>query len=1031
MKYGLVLSSFLVALSLVACGSDDDDDWGTQFADEFEDMLNSSNSYDDSNSSGSSSNSKNSSSSKTNSCSSNLSSTNSSSSEEVKPVVVPKTNVEIHYDTTRKVTIGTGKHDDPLISYSYRTVQVGPTLWLAENVRRSALTAKCYAEKDYNCDTYAPLYRSASGLCPADFRLPKLEEWQELLKIAGGTKVLMSKVLWGADGEDGGKDEIGFTMLPAGICTKGKCSGLGTEANFFAEKGDVRGYVTFRYGKDSLEWHTISNDDSTHLSIRCVQPATSFQKESEIGKVCTPASEVDVADGKKHFKCSVDSVWLQVLDSIPSSCASKDEDRRYLISKSEYLCIAGKVRQLTALETEVGRCREKNEGDTIIYNKSMYVCLSKEWTLKKIEDIYGKCNSDVDPAKIVKFMEKQYRCRNAKWDTLSTMEQKAGICTPSIEGDTVHANTATYYYTYICKNSQWKTCQTTEEYLGKCTRQRNGTVATYLTGSISSPTKNTFICEDSVWRAPNKTEARQGFCTVDRENEVVLDSSFYYVCKRGIWSEPTINEFPVPCDVDHEDTVYRTKSKWLVCDMIENKWRERTSLEQSIGLCTKANEGKRASSGSRSFYQCKNRSWVTIDSLVYYLGGCSANENYKAIKTHKSKDYYCNGTQWVAATINTVLGTCNSSTTRDTVRYKDSLYLCRSGSWVKATFELIAGYCSGSLNEGKVEYDFFTHTYKTCKYGSIGYGWIASTMHDIDPCDASRYGEVKKMPKDDNREFVCVNEYYVSFEKYETWRRMTKYDSIMGPCSPAAAGEIGEMPGEERKYVCNEGIPKHESSAWIPASKMEVLGSCTAANEGKKVNYATQTNICKGGKWTVEQGTVNIGGVAHKTVQFAGLTIMAENIRTETSSSICYRGNNNLSCEHGLHYTYDDAMSLCPAGWHLLDTSDISKIRSTAQYYSGHVYDVEIFSGDNSAWQAGPDKQRTDVYGIDIYGNGICAANGSCSENQREGYLWLRDVLATDSTKAYVNSYFYDRTSSYTSTMSKNVYLGARCVKDK
>jgi uncharacterized protein (TIGR02145 family) len=114
-----------------------------------------------------------------------------------------------------------------------------------------------------------------------------------------------------------------------------------------------------------------------------------------------------------------------------------------------------------------------------------------------------------------------------------------------------------------------------------------------------------------------------------------------------------------------------------------------------------------------------------------------------------------------------------------------------------------------------------------------------------------------------------------------------------------------------------------------------------------------------------------------------------------------------------------------------MDTSDIKKIQETAHYYSGHLMDVEIFSGDNSAWQAGPDKQRTDVYGIDIYGNGICSADGSCSENQREGYIWTRNELKTDDTKAYVNSYFYNRTTSYATTMDKNVYLGARCVKDQ
>ena len=1040
MKYGAILAALFFSLNLVACGSDDDDDmFGMkQMVDDFEEMGKN-NSSDSNKSSGS--NSKSSS-----------SSGDSYSSEEEAPEQVSRTFVEYHYDSTRKATIATRKYHDGLIDYDYRTVQVGLQVWLGENVRRSASTERCYNDKEAMCTTYGKLYRSTSGLCPPDFSVPTVDEWNKLLKVAGSTKALMSKTLWeDGNGKDApGTDAIGFTMLPGGICIGDKCSGLHTQANFFALKGDARGYVTFRPGKDSLEWHTIDEKDSVRVSLRCVQPASEVQKESELNKICKPSSEVYVTEGKKQFKCSVDSAWQQVLDSVPSSCASKDEDKRYLISNSEYLCISGKIRQLTEIEETIGRCQAKNEGDTATFKSTLYACRSGEWTQMKIEEIYGECTSAMDPTKIVLFNTSEYRCKDGAWKYVSRIERLRGFCTSAMEGDTavvqdtfstpeslvgpngVQVVNISHYQTraYKCTNGDWKQCSTDEDYFGECTAQRQGKVDSFPNFVIPQ-TSHLRICDNGVWRIPAGIELRQGFCTKDRQDELVKDSSKFYVCTNEAWTEATIDNFPIPCDEAHEDSVYTISSKKIYCDVNQGKWRTPTGIEQSRGLCTKSKEGQTVSSGSKTFYRCTNRSWVTIDSLLFYLGDCSTSKNYRAVKTYNSKDYYCNGEKWVAATVNTVLGTCNSSTTRDTVRYKDSLYLCRSGSWIKATFELIAGYCSVSLNEGKVEYDFFTHTYKTCKYGSIGYGWTASTMHDIDPCDASRYGEVKKMPKDDNREFVCVNEYYVSFEKFETWRRMTNYDSIMGPCSPAAAGEIGEMPGEERKYVCNEGIPKHESSAWISASKMEVLGSCTAANEGKKVNYATQTNICTGGKWTVEQGTVNIGGVAHKTVQFAGLTIMAENIRTPTSSSICYRGNNNLSCEHGLHYTYDDAMSLCPAGWHLLDTSDISRIRSTAHYYSGHLYDVEIFSGDNSAWQAGPDKQRTDVYGIDIYGNGICAANGSCSENQREGYLWLRDMLATDSTKAYVNSYFYDRTSSYTSTMSKNVYLGARCVKDK
>lgn len=1039
MKQWIKVCAFFFAISLVACGSDDDDDmFGMkQMADEFEDMANSGNSGDFFGSS----NSKNKNSSSSGS--------NLSSEEEEETVNIPKIVVETHYDSTRKVTIGTGKHNDALINYSYRTVQVGHTIWLAENVRRDARTAMCYNDKDSKCETYGMLYQSASGLCPADFRLPRLEEWQELIKTIGSVKSLMSKTLWGDDGESGGKDEIGFTMLPGGICTKGKCSGLGTEANFFTEKGDVRGYVTFKYGKDSLEWHTINNDDDTHLSIRCVQPATTFQKETEIGKTCEPKSEVDVIEGKRHFKCSVDSVWQQVLDSIPSSCSSKDEDKRYLISGSEYLCISGKIRQLTYVEKSLGRCVEKNEGDTARYSGTLYLCQSSEWKSMGIEDLYGKCTSSSNPTRVVQFDGDDYRCKDGQWDTLSVVEKERGFCDAEKEGERaqvqgvvmvpVLAGTVEtglvelksyrpYYFHYICRNNQWETSTTSEDYFGECTAARQGEVASYLSGFVETAGKITYLCENGKWRIPTKREDRLGFCTKDLENKLVLDSGLYFICKNGVWTEPSIDEFSIPCDKAHLDSVYKTWNHTLVCDVDTLKWREMDYQELKLGLCNEEKEGQtgRPSNSLASYYLCKNRKWVRTDSLNYFLGFCSTgSENYQKVKTHRDKkDYYCNGEKWVVAVLDDILGECTYANERDTVRYKDSLYICKQRKWQKATQYNVLGSCDVN-NKGEIDYNFMNHTNYVCD----SYAWDIADMNDIETCTASKYGVVKKMPNDDNREFVCSDYHYSAGQEMDRWRQLTPEDSAVGVCSPAQNGVVKEK--NSSMYICTLNTElMYASHRWDSPSKKEAMDyKCSSASSGTVINYATQKNICDGkGGWSVEYGSVTIGGVAHKTVDFAGLTILAENLKAPTVNSKCFEGNNNQSCTHGRLYTMVDAYEACPTGWHLMDSVEYKTIENMARNYSGRFHTIDIFDSGNSAWQAASSgKNNDDVYGIGIFGTGYCDATGKCDYSMRESYLWTTDVV--DLSTVYAVHHTYERKTEIV-RMNPNAHLGARCVKD-
>ena len=317
------------------------------------------------------------------------------------------------------------------------------------------------------------------------------------------------------------------------------------------------------------------------------------------------------------------------------------------------------------------------------------------------------------------------------------------------------------------------------------------------------------------------------------------------------------------------------------------------------------------------------------------------------------------------------------------------------------------------------------HTNYVCD----SYSWDVATMNDIETCTESKYGVVKKMPEGDNREFVCSDYYYSAGQRADRWRQLTPEDSAVGVCTPAQNGVVKEK--NSSMYICTLNTElMYASHRWDSPSKKEAMDyKCSSASSGTVINYATQKNICDGkGGWSVEYGSVTIGGVSHKTVDFAGLTILAENLKAPTVNSKCYEGNNNQSCAHGRLYTMVDAYEACPTGWHLMDSVEYKTIENMARNYSGRFHTVHIFDSGNSAWQAASSgKNNDDVYGIGIFGTGYCDATGKCDYSMRESYLWTTDVV--DLSTVYAVHHTNERKTEIV-RMNPNAYLGARCVKD-
>jgi uncharacterized protein (TIGR02145 family) len=153
-------------------------------------------------------------------------------------------------------------------------------------------------------------------------------------------------------------------------------------------------------------------------------------------------------------------------------------------------------------------------------------------------------------------------------------------------------------------------------------------------------------------------------------------------------------------------------------------------------------------------------------------------------------------------------------------------------------------------------------------------------------------------------------------------------------------------------------------------------------------------------------------GQQYKTIEVDGRTWMAENLNYKTDNSLCYDDNADNCKKFGQLYTWQDASTSCPAGWHLPDDAEWSHL---INFYGG-------------IWEAGKELKEGGNSGFNVLMAGYHDKEGFYGKIGESSYHWS----ATEQNDTYASfKGIYESVDNVgTFTYTKADAFSVRCIKD-
>ncbi len=238
-----------------------------------------------------------------------------------------------------------------------------------------------------------------------------------------------------------------------------------------------------------------------------------------------------------------------------------------------------------------------------------------------------------------------------------------------------------------------------------------------------------------------------------------------------------------------------------------------------------------------------------------------------------------------------------------------------------------------------------------------------------------------------------------------------------------------------------------------------IVESSSSKSAESSSNSTTTAEPCKTTtEDNCEYGTLEDSrdGHIYKTVKIGNQWWMAENLIFETEKSICREDKSSYCSKYGRYYLWSEAMDsigvysangtgcgfkvnctpnhpvqgICPSGWHLPDTSDISALYLAVGGKNTAGQKLKSLTDWTPTQTVCSNGNGSDSYGFSLYPVGYQNNLGQFASTTNGAYFWMSTFK--DSEHAYHTSFgsCVQNGSTPSSPETKNYKMTIRCIKN-
>lgn len=319
-------------------------------------------------------------------------------------------------DPVKPSSVKTGSLTDERDGQTYKTVQIGNQVWMAENLKLEVSDGFCYGDVKANCEKYGTFYtaKTALRICPENWKLPNDEAWKILAqnigaeydvsgRSGGGTFIyinddaiskIRSTTGWT---NSNGTDALGFSAYPAGKFNGTQYSGLGEQAVFMGSNKSSGEDASWAAISEKQIYITGGKVTNSAMPVRCLQELPcddSNNGEVEGVTICEKGkwrlgTDAEIAVGFKNcnnenrneiigkYICT-GSYWKEGSDSEISKVFKVCDIYNANEVVNDFICDGiSEWREVTDIEkaTDFKKCTLDNNGETV----NNYTCVDGDW----------------------------------------------------------------------------------------------------------------------------------------------------------------------------------------------------------------------------------------------------------------------------------------------------------------------------------------------------------------------------------------------------------------------------------------------------------------------------------------------------------------------------------------------------------------------------------------------------------------------------------------------------------------------------